>query len=459
MSNHIICRKNMFINTETLTYAGGDSWRVSLPPAPFSCKANQRMKLTLLNMEIRKNWYEINQTNNTFFIQINNAGVYSWYPVLIPPGSYRAFGPAVAAGTAQGITANTAPSTVNYSYATNDLASAIKYGVDKTLYYMVNGGIITDCNGLQVNNNNYAPTTFFNISTGCTVSWNSVVRKFAINFPAFGANGGSALTTANVDIVFAQLKTNLVGISTTGTGGAVFNPMNNGNSSIYSNWNFQDSHEILGGIPTRSQNVLTVAPYFTPGMNKAAVAGTAVFTSPYVGQLNTLEGIYLRLFSSSTNNYQSPSMDRDSVNTNTLSPCNILARLPLTATVYDDLNEIISFTESGVYNFQIYLENKQLDNLQMSLTDDKNRPISEVALGEAANGTLGYKMTLMWEIEQLEFSTSSAPSSLDIKKSLSPVGFVGPNTDMGDASSKNIIYKKSQLSSFDPLAGNRVSTF
>ncbi len=459
---HIVARKNMYINTESLAYGNGDSWRVSIPPAPFSCKANQRMRLTVLNVEMRKNWYEVNQTNNVFFIQLNIANVYSWYPVIIPPGSYRSFGPTVAAGVAVASTPNTIPTTNNYSYATLDLASAIKYGIDKTLYTMINGGIITDSNGLPINNNSYATSTFFNISStapgaGSIVSWNSITRKFSITLPPLVA--GSGLTALkNVDIVFAQLKSDVTNLTTTGAAAAVFNPFTNNNYSLYGNWNFQDCHELLGGIPTRSTNLLSAAPYFTAGMNKATVGGLPVFTSPYVGQLNTLEGIYLRLFSSSTNNYQSPSMDRDAVNTNTMSPTNILARLPLTASVYDDLNEIISYTDPGMSCFQIYLDNKQIDNLQMSITDDKNRPISEVAQGEAQYGTLGYKLTLMWEVEQLEFSTTAAPASLDIKKSLVPVGYVGPNTLMNDSTSKNIIYKKNQISNFDPLVGNRVSS-
>ena len=45
----IVAQRNIFINTENLNYGDGTQFRVSVPPAPFTVKSNQRMKLTLMN--------------------------------------------------------------------------------------------------------------------------------------------------------------------------------------------------------------------------------------------------------------------------------------------------------------------------------------------------------------------------------------------------------------------------
>ena len=241
----IIASRNMYINTEVTPYGNGESFRISLPPAPFSCKSNQRMSLTLLNLEIRKNWYEINQTNNTFFLQLHNntATPEIFYPVIIPQGSYRAFN-----GTPATATANVANAA--YTYANPDLCNAIKYGIDKVLRVMASGGIITDSKMANVNNLAYPAMNIFAANPACSVLWNTVTRKFTITLPNITAPG--AAMNASIDFVFAQLKTDYNKVSILGNN----NPFVNSNASAYGNWSFQDSHEILGGIPNRDNNLL-----------------------------------------------------------------------------------------------------------------------------------------------------------------------------------------------------------
>jgi hypothetical protein len=71
---------------------------------------------------------------------------------------------------------------------------------------------------------------------------------------------------------------------------------------------------------------------------------------------------------------------------------------------------------------------------------------------------MGFKLSLKWEVEQLEFSASSAPSSIDIQNTLSPVGFVSPLLGMNNFGSTNVKYDKINKSSFTPVNGNRVGS-
>ena len=57
--HNIIAQRNIFINTETLNIGDGQQCRISVPPAPFTLKANQRMKLSLQSLQFRRSWYDI----------------------------------------------------------------------------------------------------------------------------------------------------------------------------------------------------------------------------------------------------------------------------------------------------------------------------------------------------------------------------------------------------------------
>lgn len=428
----VVATRNIFLDSELVPYGNGESWRVALPPSSFTCKANQMMRLTLVNFEMRKNWYEVNDTNNTFFIYDATAGQNILYPVIIPPGSYRAFAP--ASNTVAALTTPVAAVNTAYDYATNDLASALKYAIDKTLVTMNIGGIITDWSGENAGTQTYAARAYFTGTPSCTVKWNPVVRKFIVQLPAF-----AAAKQADLRVVFFQIK-----------GGAGVLPaalqqyVRNTNIDIYGDWAFQDCFELLGGAPTRDANASSASSFKSGLLRSGTVANGAIlgFVSPYVGQLNTIEAIYVRLSSTSTNNFQSAGLDRYlQGEDHTVCPSNIFARFPLNVVVYDDINPIVTYDDSGSNTFQTLLDTHQLTSFQCAITDDKGRPLPEIALGQAKDGMLSCKMTLRWEVIQLDQSLHTAPPSMDIAASLSPVGFVRPTNDMGGSNAQPTIAK------------------
>ena len=329
-----VATRNLYIDSE-ISQGNGLSFRLNLPPSSFCCKPNQVMKLTMSNFEIRKNWYEVNQTNNVFWIKLTNASVSKYFPIAIPPGSYRAFGTTAT---------STAAYNSAYSYATNDLCSAIAYGINKTLRSIHEKQAIFDWTGLttigtgtDVDYRIYQADTEYSAnevfgageSPATVVSFNSVTRKFTmtITVPVAGYT---------IDqIIFLQVKHGI----------PVAHPMNRFvatfNRARYGEAAFQDSYELLGGVPTRDSEISnnSVADGNTISANK--------FVSPYVGQLNTLEAIYVRLLSASTNNFQSPGLDKNVPNNYGLVPTNIFARCPLPGAIYDDAIEILTYTEKG----------------------------------------------------------------------------------------------------------------
>jgi len=62
---------------------------VLLPPRSFSATGNEAISLTLQSFSIRRNWYNINATNNTGYIyEINNTSAFEFQ---ITPGVYTSF--------------------------------------------------------------------------------------------------------------------------------------------------------------------------------------------------------------------------------------------------------------------------------------------------------------------------------------------------------------------------------
>ena len=47
------------------------------------------MRLTLISFEMRRSWYNINQSNNEFYLYSATGSVF--FPVVIQPGLYTKF--------------------------------------------------------------------------------------------------------------------------------------------------------------------------------------------------------------------------------------------------------------------------------------------------------------------------------------------------------------------------------
>jgi len=199
------------------------------------------------------------------------------------------------------------------------------------------------------------------------VSWDEVSRKFSIQLPV-GVPADSYL-------VCFQVKQN---------------PNNPEPANIDEGGYFNDSAELLGAKPTRDN--------FTVPVNAFGVGSVGLnpMITPYVGSLNTIETIFLRT-SLQTNNYQSYGFERNLPNQNGLTPTTIFARIPLSRAHYDDTFEIIQFEDTNDL-FSILLQQTQLSDMLFTITDHAGRPLQEVAVGQADDGNLSFKMSFRWEV-------------------------------------------------------------
>ena len=64
-----------------------DRTKAFLPSQAFRAQGEEKFSLTLLQFGMRRNWYNINSTNNTFFVNIDST----LHSVVIEPGVYSNF--------------------------------------------------------------------------------------------------------------------------------------------------------------------------------------------------------------------------------------------------------------------------------------------------------------------------------------------------------------------------------
>ena len=87
--------RNVYLDSEINAIGDGQVSRIQFPSSAFSIRPGQMMKMVLTSFEMRRNWYSINATNNTFYFYDSGAAVGSQYTeIKIIPGSYRSFGTA-----------------------------------------------------------------------------------------------------------------------------------------------------------------------------------------------------------------------------------------------------------------------------------------------------------------------------------------------------------------------------
>ena len=78
----------VFVDSSVNTHH--DRTKISLPPHPFSAVGAERVAFSLQQFSIRRNWFNVNPTNNTGYVYVDatyhefavTAGVYSTFAAL-----------------------------------------------------------------------------------------------------------------------------------------------------------------------------------------------------------------------------------------------------------------------------------------------------------------------------------------------------------------------------------------
>ena len=120
--------KLVFIDSSVNTHH--DTTKIQLPPQPFSATGNERIGVSLQSFSLRRGWYNINPTNNTFYLFANNV----YYECAIEPGVYSTFAAlTIAIQDAVTITGILIPNLANIVVAYNPITRKFTFTVTATV--------------------------------------------------------------------------------------------------------------------------------------------------------------------------------------------------------------------------------------------------------------------------------------------------------------------------------------
>lgn len=432
---NVIAERNLFINTSTVPVGSGRDVSINLPQGYADCAFGEQMRMTLSTFLMEKKFYDVNETNNIFFLVAyttdpNLADMIST-PIVIPKGNYKSFGGRQQYGQDVASPAAGANGTIVRNwYNTRGLGYQILLQIEAALGLKWDGEKYID---------NPAGTGVYKVVKNTLTTRDLVVVEH---------DAVTGLWSIDINInsqmgVGAAIESRVTG-KTYNLNLYSFELANYSNSDnaigkiIGSNLAgaFVDTHELLGGCSVQSNNdpgppTLTqleqiTALFDAPNRNNPNnLAAQGYFQA----SLKTLEAIYVRTNLSSSN-FQTASFDSG----NDLYPfvisSDILAKIPIyTGTVatssetnypayleneqtspdiapvgtnnvqygYNDETfpaEYISFIDQGGHTFSMMLNTNHVSQIRMFLTDDKGRLLPWESDGQKKCNQMYFTATL-----------------------------------------------------------------
>ena len=305
--------KLIWIDSSVNTH--GDRTKVLVPSRPFSAQGNERMGLTLVSFAMRRNWYNVNPTNNTAYIYVGG----SYYEFAITPGVYATF---------------------------VSLATAIQNALNETIIASIAAGP-------------------FEI-TSAVAAYNATTRLFTITFTMAAGQNATVVQIRTLAIKGGALP---VGVGMQG--------------------GFSDVHELLGAKAMKST---------TDDFNSMTQQFTNVCRSKYPCSLNSLDAIYVHLTTLETGNFMSTGHEVHISDSLRLVESSLFARIPFDDSSFTEAHEVIQFVDSGGDMFQSMLSRKNLENLDIRVTDARGRSLANMDPSQADEGLMAFKMCLRWDL-------------------------------------------------------------
>lgn len=156
---------------------------------------------------------------------------------------------------------------------------------------------------------------------------------------------------------------------------------------------YNDSWMILGARPVRDHTAALGSVANPVSFFPDTVAAT--YTSYYLTQLSSLDEIVIRTDLPSMN-YQSSGYDKTASADFKLQQTNILARIPVNRSTYDNELGMIHYIDDND-TFCLTIGNTQISQFSLYLTDGRGRFLQEVSPLQALYGALSFRATLRFD--------------------------------------------------------------
>jgi hypothetical protein len=155
---------------------------------------------------------------------------------------------------------------------------------------------------------------------------------------------------------------------------------------------FSDVHEILGGTPIRTLEEMANS------LDGVLAGGENQLRSKYPASLNTLDAIYLHMNTISSGNYMSAGYEVHTADSLRLIESSIFARIPFDSAAFTQEHEVVSYQDTGNDAYQSFMNRPNIETLDVRVTDARGRSLATLSPGQAADGLLGFRMCLRWDL-------------------------------------------------------------
>ena len=126
--------------------------------------------------------------------------------------------------------------------------------------------------------------------------------------------------------------------------------------------------------------------------------GVNTLVSKYPASLNTLDAIYLHMNTIETGNYMSTGHESHAAESLRLIESSLFARIPFDDSTFTEAHEVVSYEDSGGDTYQSHLSRKNIESLDIRVTDARGRSLATLNPNQAADGLLAYRMCLRWDL-------------------------------------------------------------
>lgn len=405
----VLEQRNIFLSSETNVNGNGYDFSCSFPQPAFATQYPYQIRLTLQQFVMKRDWYNINSTNNIFYMYSDNpgdGGAVNYYPIVLEQGNYRTIA---------------------------EFLAMLRIAIDNILAFGSSGGTIPIPFDYTYNiNPNLTPPPRVNITYETSVTYPGVLpplsygatgdRKMLIDFQ----QGGAGWNYPGTHFGFFSLQVRNPSKDVLQNLLPQTVPPFAYSSSLFPTWAcFQDTHELLGGDCTRVakyNDVFLQNPSF-PNPEPATPTPQEFFQSKYPVQLSSIESLYLRT-TMINNNYQTPSFDASNIIEGQIQPSQIFARIPIAnsdlvnigAKTFPNHYTNLIWDDTGGGLFTLIIDAQHLDTGRFYLTDDKGRLLPYVGptTQQTTYGNGNFKMTLKFEVIDWEVAPyiSRQPSSV-----------------------------------------------
>lgn len=360
---NVVQSRNLFVDSSTTQRGESRNMNLSVPQGMMTCGDHQSLRVTLASFQMRKNFYNVNQHNNTFYVYASTAGVITSGVCTVEPGDYTFF-------------------EASANFVAGSFSNALEAAIIRGL--KLAGAPAPTCTATYT-----SFTGQWNVTIAAVPAAWTAMKLVAFKIPNYTA------TPANI---ITQAVSNLLGSE------------------------FQSSADLLGGCPTKINSVTgtdleqfdLLTDLWTP--TTALAAQTQTFLGQFKAALSTDDSVYVRTNLQNTG-FQTAGFDTGGNLYPQIASTQILGKISLAniprrtswrtltaagafeSQTYESFDTaIIDYQDRGDLVYSLRLTNRNITEFTLRITDRLGRLIPAISNEQISCNNMSWTATLRIDV-------------------------------------------------------------